>query len=182
MKRNKLCTNRTGLVSLVGRFGLIVGLFSLTSLLVAQESTATSTTTLQYMQTSTTSTLATQVAGFNMSPSAGLIGAWRAEKAILELFGNLKELNGTEPLYFSSIRFDSATAGAFVIPGKIGEQTFEFDIRDGQLTIAYGSRLRPQIDLFRFLPLSDGSLYLRSTRLSGASGGVTYILRRTNTQ
>lgn len=112
-------------------------------------------------------------------PGSILSGSWQVERGIYELFGNLKEVGGGSDQFFSSVIFESGGKGTFRLGTKGEDQVMEYDLKDGQnLTIAYGSRLKPTVDLYRVLLLGDGSLFVRSTRLSLVNGTITYILKK----
>lgn len=108
--------------------------------------------------------------------STGLFGEWEASLAIHELFGTLKEVQGGP--FLVRVRFNKEGTGSLNRGGTGADETFEFDLKDNQLTVAWGSRLSPRVDLYRVLFLADGSLYLRSTRLSNVTGTIVYILKR----
>jgi hypothetical protein len=117
------------------------------------------------------------------APAAGnpLVGAWRVERGVFELFGNLKDVGGQDERFYSLLRLDAGGKGAVRYGTKAEEAEIEWEVRNGQsLTVAYGSRLKPQVDLFNLVILGDGSLYLRSTRLAQVNGTVTYIFKRGN--
>lgn len=107
---------------------------------------------------------------------AGLAGTWEARLCIHEMFGTLKETRGG--LFLVSVTFKADGTGSLDRGGNAGPEPFEWEMKDNQLTVAWGSRLNPRLDLYRVLFLADGSLYMRSTRLSNATGSVTYLLGR----
>jgi hypothetical protein len=117
------------------------------------------------------------------APSAGnpLVGSWKVERGVFELFGNLKDIAGQDERFYSLLRLDAGGKGVVRYGAKSEETEIEWEVRNGQsLTVAYGSRLKPQVDLFNLVVLGDGSLYLRSTRMAQVNGTVTYIFKRGN--
>lgn len=117
------------------------------------------------------------------APAAGnpMIGTWKVERAVFELFGTLKDVTGQDERFYSQLRLDQSGKGGLRYGAKPDETEIEFEVRNGStLTVAFGSRLKPQIDLYNLLILSDGTLFLRSTRLAQVNGTVTYLLRRSN--
>lgn len=110
-----------------------------------------------------------------------LVGSWKIERAVFELFGNLKDVTAQDERFYALLRLDANGKGVVRYGAKTEETEIEYEIRNGQtLTVAFGSRLKPQVDLFNLLILSDGSLYLRSTRLAQVNGTVTYLFRKGN--
>lgn len=114
-------------------------------------------------------------------PNSFLLGTWKVERAIFEYFGNIKEVTGIDDRFFGDISFVSAGKGQALYAGKPDKSEMEWDLKDGQnLTLAFGSRLKPQVDLYKLLTLGDGAIFLRSTRLANSNGTIIYILRKVN--
>jgi len=115
----------------------------------------------------------------SLSPTGYLEGNWKIERAIFELFGSLKEVTGGDERFYSQLNLGPDGKGSVRYGGKTVYAIIEYELKNNQnLTIAFGSRLRPQVDLYQLLMLADGSLYLRSTRLAGVNGTVYYFLRK----
>ena len=117
------------------------------------------------------------------SPVGGspLMGTWKVERAIFELFGNLKDVLGQDERFYGILRIDAAGKGSICYGNKTEEIPIEYDFKNGQsLTIAFGSRLKPQVDLYNVLLLGDGGLFLRSTRLAQVNGTIFYLLKKSN--
>lgn len=113
------------------------------------------------------------------SPAGYLEGNWKVERAIFELFGNLKEVTGADERFYAQLNLGPGGKGSAAYAGKPGSQEIEYELKNNQtLVVAFGSRLKPQVDLFQILMLADGSLYLRSTRLALVNGTVYYLLRK----
>jgi hypothetical protein len=115
----------------------------------------------------------------SVSPTGYLEGNWKIERAIFELFGSLKEVTGSDERFYAQLNLGPGGKGSVRYGGKTVAADIEYELKNNQnLTVAFGSRLRPQVDLYQLLMLSDGSLYLRSTRLAGVNGTIYYFLRK----
>lgn len=116
-----------------------------------------------------------------VGPSSILQGNWKVERAIFELFGNLKEVTASDEHFYDQLNLGQNGKGSVRYGLKTSDTDIEYELKNNQnLTIAYGSRLRPMVDLYQILLLADGSLYMRSTRLAGVNGTVYYFLHKTN--
>jgi len=116
-----------------------------------------------------------------IGPSSYLQGNWKVERAIFELFGNLKEVTASDERFYDLLNLGQNGKGTLRYGLKTSDIEIEYELKNNQnLTIALGSRLKPMVDLYQILMLADGSLYMRSTRLSGVNGTVYYFLRKAN--
>ena len=158
--------------------GLLVLSLIMTSGYLAAESSSPSPTP----NPSPTPSPEPSVVASPVSPNGSpLIGTWKVERAVFELFGSLKDVTGQDERFYSQIRLDAGSKGGLRYGNKPEEAEIEYDIKNGQsLTLAFGSRLKPQVDLYNLLILADGSLFLRSTRLATVNGTVIYLCRKVN--
>jgi len=121
----------------------------------------------------------TSAAPLPTSPTGYLEGSWRIERAIFELFGNLKEVTQNDERFYAFLNLGPAGKGTVQYGTKQTTIEIEYELKNGQnMTIAFGSRLKPQVDLYQILMLADGSLYMRSTRLANVNGTVYYLLHK----
>ncbi len=114
-------------------------------------------------------------------PVAGspLVGTWQVDRAIFELFGNLKDVTSQDERFYSLVKLENNGKGSLLYSTKASEVPIEYDSKNGQsLTLAYGSRLKPQVDLFNMIILSDGNLFLRSSRLAQVNGTIIYLCHK----
>ena len=154
---------------------LAMAIFGLTSLAVSgQSATSTAAATPAVSPAPSTSPMPVPT-----SPTGYLEGNWRVERAIFELFGNLKEVTQNDERFYAFLNLGPAGKGTVQYGTKQTTIDIEYELKNSQnLTVAFGSRLKPQVDLYQMLMLADGSLYLRSVRLAGVNGTVYYLLRK----
>ena len=161
---------------LIGRISAIVILVSVFASFLSSQQTGATTNTASPSPSpalsTTSNTPLPQATSF-------LAGTWKIERAIFEYFGNLKEVTGVDERFFQNIVFNNSGKGTAHYNTKTEGADLEWDLKDGQnLTVAFGSRLKPQLDLYKVLALGDGSIFLRSTKLANANGTIIYILRK----
>ncbi len=110
--------------------------------------------------------------------SGGLTGTWVVERAVYDFITVLKDVKDLEGTYYKRLTFAAQGKGKITYTGKADQVDMEYDMREQGLTIAYGSRLKPQTDLFQVLYLADGKLFLKSRRLGTMNGTMFYILSK----
>lgn len=110
--------------------------------------------------------------------TGGLTGTWVVERAVYDFITVLKDVKDLEGTYYKRLTFAAQGKGKITYTGKAEQIDMEYDMREQGLTIAYGSRLKPQTDLFQLLYLADGKLFLKSRRLGTMNGTMIYILSK----
>jgi len=122
----------------------------------------------------------TPLASVAPKTQGALTGTWTVERAIYDLYMVLKDVTGDDDAFYASISFGAGGKGTVSYNGKGGTIDIEYDMREQVLTIAYGSRLKPMVDLYRMIVLADGNLFLKSQRLGTRNGTIHYVLKRVN--
>jgi|GEM_PF-4908935 len=111
------------------------------------------------------------------------IGKWKVSMSLYELFGDfyeaiqLKDTRYKNAKFLSSIEFIDQQKGNLVFDND-KNYDFEYEIKDNNLKIAYGSLLDISLDLYKFKFNQDNTLFIKSSKLSYANGIMYLILRK----
>jgi len=114
----------------------------------------------------------------NPANGGPLLGTWQVERAVYDLYMSLKDVTNQDPAFYTSLSFGALGKGRVTYNGNGGTAEMEYDQREQVLTLALGSRLKPQIDLYRLVILDDGTMFLKSQRLAAKNGTIHYLLRK----
>jgi len=107
-----------------------------------------------------------------------LTGTWIVERAIYDLYNTLKDVAGTDESFYAKLVFGPGNKGKITYNGKADAIDMEYDTHEQTLTLAFGSRLKPQVDLYRMVLMNDGTIFLKSQRMASKNGIIHYILRK----
>jgi hypothetical protein len=159
---------------------LVPGLFAQTAPLspVAPKGPETPTQASAPSESSSMAGTTLNNANTNSMGSGQYGGTWVVERAIYEHLTVLRDVSTSNGKYYQKITFGNDGQGTILYRDKGEAQSMEYLFKSQDLTIAYGSRLKPQNDLFQVVLLNDGTLFLKSRRLGSMNGSMLYFLKK----